>query len=150
MQRSVIFQKAMDLNIRVHARGNEDLGTKNLFVIISAPYHTTTKCHAGASHPGVSSPRFLYRDENFTPVRNLAALSCKREATTRFGVKLVCRQTGTGSACVSSKEKLSFKITHSFDHLIQSNLSTNMLINCNNSSMRFEFKRVSLTILFGF
>ena len=27
----------MDLNIRVHARGNEDLGTKNLFVIISVP-----------------------------------------------------------------------------------------------------------------
>ena len=48
---------------------------------------TTTKCYAGASHPGVSSPRFLYRGENFTPVRNLAAVSCKRETTTRFGVK---------------------------------------------------------------
>ena len=42
----------------------------------------TTKCYAG-----VSSPRFLYRGENFTPVRNLAAVSCKRETTTRFGVK---------------------------------------------------------------
>ena len=54
-------------------------------------HDTTTKCHAGASHPGVSSPRFLYRGENFTPVRNLATVSCKRETTTRFGVKSVCR-----------------------------------------------------------
>ena len=52
-------------------------------------HDTTTKCHAGASHPGVSSPRLLYRGENFTPVRNLATVSCKRE--TRFGVKSVCR-----------------------------------------------------------
>ena len=50
-------------------------------------HDTTTKCHAGASHPGVSSTRFLYRGENFTPVRNLATVSCKRETTTRFGVK---------------------------------------------------------------
>ena len=28
---------------------------------------------------------------DFTPVRNLAAVSCKRETTTRFGVKSVCR-----------------------------------------------------------
>ena len=54
-------------------------------------HDTTTKCHAGASHPGVSSPRLLYRGENFTPVRNLATVSCKRETTTRFGVKSVCR-----------------------------------------------------------
>ena len=40
---------------------------------------TTTKCYAGASHPGVSSPRFSHRGENFTPVRNLATVSCKRE-----------------------------------------------------------------------
>ena len=26
-------------------------------------HETTTKCHAGSSHPGVSSPRFLYRGE---------------------------------------------------------------------------------------
>ena len=63
-------------------------------------HDTTTKCHAGASHPGVSSPRLLYRGENFTPVRNLATVSCKRETTTRFGVKSVCQWTGTGSACV--------------------------------------------------
>ena len=42
---------------------------------------TTTKCRAGTS----------YRGENFTPVRNLATVSCKRETTTRFGVKSVCR-----------------------------------------------------------
>ena len=41
---------------------------------------TTTKYHAGAS-----SPRLLYRSENFTPVRNLATVWCKREMTTRFG-----------------------------------------------------------------
>ena len=42
-------------------------------------------------HAGASSPRFLYRGENFTPVRNLATVSCKHETTTRFGVKSVCR-----------------------------------------------------------
>ena len=45
-------------------------------------HDTTTKCHSGASHPGRSSPRLLYRGENFTPVRNLATVSCKRETTT--------------------------------------------------------------------
>ena len=63
-------------------------------------HDTTTKCHAGTSHPGVSSPRFLYWGKNFTPVRNLAMVSCKRETTTRFSVKWVCQLTGTGSACV--------------------------------------------------
>ena len=63
-------------------------------------HDTTTKCHAGVSHPGLSSPQLLYRGENFTPVRNLATVSCKRETTTRFGGKSVCRWTGTGSACV--------------------------------------------------
>jgi len=53
-------------------------------------HDTTTKCHAGASHHGVNSPRLLYRGENLTPVRNLATVSCKRETTTRFGVKSVC------------------------------------------------------------
>ena len=52
---------------------------------------TTTKCHAGASSPDVSSPRLLCRGENFTPVQNLAMVSCKRETTTRFCVKSVCR-----------------------------------------------------------
>ena len=42
-------------------------------------HDTTTKGYAGASHPGVSSPRFSHRGENFTPVRNLATVSCKRE-----------------------------------------------------------------------
>ena len=51
-------------------------------------HDTTTKFHSG-----VSSPRFLYRGENFTPGRNLATVSCKRVTTTRFGVKSVCRQT---------------------------------------------------------
>ena len=54
-------------------------------------HDTTTKCYAGASHPGVSSPRFSHRGENFTPVRSLATVSCKRETTTHFGVKSVCR-----------------------------------------------------------
>ena len=54
-------------------------------------YDTNTKCHASTSHPGVSSPLFSYRGENFTPVQNVAMVSCKRETTTRFGVKSVCR-----------------------------------------------------------
>ena len=63
-------------------------------------HDTTTKCHAGTSHPGVSSAQLLYRGENFTPLRNFAKVSCKREMTTRFGVKSVCRWTGTGCANV--------------------------------------------------
>lgn len=40
---------------------------------------------------------------------------------------------------------------HSVTHLIiLSNLLANMLINFNNNLMRFEFKSISLTILFGF
>ena len=38
----------------------------------------------------VESPRLLYRGENFTPVLNLATVSCKSEMTRRFGVKSVC------------------------------------------------------------
>ena len=33
----------------------------------------------------------LVPGENFTPVGNLATVSCKHEITTRFGVKSVCR-----------------------------------------------------------
>ena len=46
-----------------------------------------------ASHPGVSSPRLLYRSENFTPVRNFAPVSRKRETS-------VFRWARKGSACV--------------------------------------------------
>ena len=53
-------------------------------------HDTTTKCHASASHPSVSSPQLLYRGENFTPVWNLAMVSCKRETTTLLGAKSVC------------------------------------------------------------
>ena len=49
------------------------------------------KCHAGASRPGVSSPRLSHRGENFTPVRDFATVSCKRETSTRSGGKSVCR-----------------------------------------------------------
>ena len=58
-----------------------------------------TKCHTGGSHSGVSSSQLLYQGENFTPVRNFATVSCKHETTTHFGLKLVCRWTGTGNAC---------------------------------------------------
>ena len=54
-------------------------------------HDTTKKCYPVTSHPGVSSPRSSHRGQNFTPVRNLATVSCKREMTTRFGVKSVCR-----------------------------------------------------------
>ena len=57
--------------------------------IIICLHDTTTKCHAGASHPGMSSPQFLYQGENFTPVRNLATVSCKHEMTIHSGVKSV-------------------------------------------------------------
>ena len=61
----------------------------------------TTKCRAGSSHTGVSSPRLLHRSENFTPVRNFVTLLiCELETTPRFGVKSVCRSTGTCSTCV--------------------------------------------------
>ena len=46
--------------------------------------------NAGMSHSSMSSPRLLYRSENFTLVRNLATVSCKRETTARFGEKSVC------------------------------------------------------------
>ena len=39
-------------------------------------HDTTTKCHAGACHPRVTSSRFLYQGKNFTLVRNLATVSC--------------------------------------------------------------------------
>ena len=52
-------------------------------------HDTTTKCHIGTSHTGVSSHRLLCRSENSTPVRNFPTVSCKRETTTRFGVKSV-------------------------------------------------------------
>ena len=56
------------------------------------PAQVTLDCdHVLSLYPGVSSPQLLYRGENFTPVRNLAAVSCKREPTTRFGVKSVRR-----------------------------------------------------------
>ena len=63
-------------------------------------HDTTTKCHAGASHPGVSSPRLLYRSENFTPVRNLATVSnAKRPHVSVWHWS--AGKTGTGSACVT-------------------------------------------------
>ena len=55
--------------------------------ILFCLHDTTTKCLAGASRPSVSSPWFLYWGENFTPVGNLATVSCKRETSTRFGWK---------------------------------------------------------------
>ena len=93
--------KMKQFTYRVHVRGclhdtggtfaQERVHYGSLSWLYICLHDTTTKCHAGASHPGVSSPRLLYRGENFTPVRNLATVSCKRETTTRFGVKSVCR-----------------------------------------------------------
>ena len=42
------------------------------------------KCHAGASHTGASSPRFLRRSEIFIPARKFIPVSCKRGMTIRF------------------------------------------------------------------
>ena len=54
-------------------------------------HDTTIKCHAGASRPGVSSPRLSPWGENFTLVRDFAMVSCKREPSTRSSGKSVCR-----------------------------------------------------------
>ena len=75
-------------------RGDFRIGASSLWFPLMALYLVTWyhhKCHAGASHPGVSSPPFLYQGENFIPLRNLATVSCKLETTTRFGVKSVCQ-----------------------------------------------------------
>ena len=40
------------------------------------------------------------RVKNSVPARNLATVSCKRETTTRSGVKSASRWAGTGSTCV--------------------------------------------------
>ena len=100
----LIFQSCVSLWCCLHDTGATFAPERVHSGSLSWPYiclhDTTTKCHAGASHPGVSSPRLLYRGENFTPVRNRATVSCKRETTTRFGVTSVSRETGTGRACV--------------------------------------------------
>ena len=46
--------------------------------------------NARVSHSSMSSPPLLYWSKNFTLVRNLAPVSCKRETTAHFGVKSVC------------------------------------------------------------
>ena len=47
-------------------------------------HDTNTKFHAGASHTGASSPRFLCRSEIFIPARKFILVSCKRGMTVRF------------------------------------------------------------------
>ena len=85
-------------------RGDFRAGARSLRFPLMAQHLFTWYRHKmlslASSHPGVSSPRLLYRGENFTPVLNLATVSCKSETTRRFGVKSVCWWTGKGSACV--------------------------------------------------
>ena len=59
------------------APGRDDSGV--LWWLYGCLRDSTPNYHAGAS-----SLRLLYRSEIFTPVRNLATVSCKREMTTRF------------------------------------------------------------------
>ena len=47
-------------------------------------HDTSTKCHAGASHNGASSPRSLCRSEIFISARKFIPVSCKRGMTVRF------------------------------------------------------------------
>ena len=47
-------------------------------------HDTNTKCHAGTSHTGASSPRFLCRGEIFIPARKFIPVLCKRDMTVRF------------------------------------------------------------------
>ena len=65
------------------APGRDDSGV--LWWLYVCLRDTTTKYHAGSS-----SPWILYRSENFTPLRNPATVSCKREMTTRFGEIGLC------------------------------------------------------------
>ena len=66
-------------------------------------HDTTTKSHAGASRPGVSSLRLSHRGENFTPVRNLATVSCKHETTTRVRCEIGLMFTILNHTCILSK-----------------------------------------------
>ena len=56
-------------------------------------HDTNTKCHAGASHTGASSPRFLCQSEIFIPARKFIPVSCKRGITVRFISILDCSQS---------------------------------------------------------
>ena len=90
----VASSKLFTLRVFTWHRGDfrpERVHSGSLSWVYICLHDTTTKCHAGKSHLGVSSPRYLYRGENFTPARNLPTVSCKRETTTRLGVKRVCR-----------------------------------------------------------
>ena len=53
-------------------------------------HDTTTKCHAGASHPGVSSPRLLYLGENSLryEISQRYYVNAKRPHTFRFEIGL--------------------------------------------------------------
>ena len=50
-------------------------------------HDTKAKCHAGASHTGASSPRFLCRSEIFIPARKFIPVSCKRGMTVSYSLK---------------------------------------------------------------
>ena len=54
------------------------------------PSHSSTFLYMIPPQNVMSSLQFSHRGENFTPVRDFATVSCKRETTTRFGVKSVC------------------------------------------------------------
>ena len=59
-----------------------------------------TKCHAGANHPGMNSPACCTEVRISLQYEIFATVPCKREMTTRFAMKMVCRWTKTGSAWV--------------------------------------------------
>ena len=56
----------------------------SLLLLCIRLHDTNTKCYAGASHTGASSPRFLCRSEIFIPARKFIPVSCKRGMTVRF------------------------------------------------------------------
>ena len=59
--------------------------------------HTTTKCHAGASRPGVSSLRLSHRGE--ISLRCEISQRCHVETTTRFGMKSFSSPEPLGLIC---------------------------------------------------
>ena len=58
--------------------------------------YTTTKYHAGTSHPVCIQPSYVVLEQEFHSGMKYV---CKCKTSTHFGVKSVCRWTGMGSAC---------------------------------------------------
>ena len=79
-----------DTGVRDFRAGASSLRFPLMALYLFTWYHHKMSCRRESPRRELT-PRLLYWGENFTSVRNLATVSCKGEATTRFGVKSVCR-----------------------------------------------------------